>query len=103
MRIDDPINYDFEYRYSIYNSQTKTAIWEREPNRHLKLFFDLDNEENEDLINDNPDENKLLLNSFLEQLDVNFVANLVFNRMGDKNIYIGPYPQSYNDFKEITM
>ena len=102
MRIDDPRNYDFEYRYSIYNSQTKTAIWEREPNRHLKLFFDLDNEENEDLINDNPDENKLLLNSFLEQLDVNFVANLVFNRMGDKKIYIGPYPQSYNDFKEIA-
>lgn len=103
MRIDDPRNYDFEYRYSIYNSEKKTAVWEREPNRHLKIIFDLDCEENKDLIDDNPDENKLLVNSFLEELDVNFVANLVFNRMGDKNIYIGPYPQSYNDFKEIAQ
>ena len=103
MRIDDPRNYDFEYRYSIYNSEKKTAVWEREPNRHLKIIFDLDCEENKDLLEDNPDENKLLVNSFLEELDVNFVANLVFNRMGDKNIYIGPYPQSYNDFKEIAQ
>jgi protein-tyrosine phosphatase len=44
----------------------------------------------------------LLTNSFLEILDVNFVANLVFNRIGDKKIYIGPYPQSLNDFKEIA-
>ena len=38
MKITKKRNYDFEYRYSIYNP--KTVIWEREPNRHLKLFFD---------------------------------------------------------------
>ena len=49
-----------------------------------------------------PDSCYLLTNSFLEILDVNFVANLVFNRMGDKKIYIGPYPQSLDDFKLIS-
>ncbi len=102
MRIDDTVNYDFQYRYSIYNSKKENAIWEREPNRHLKIIFDLDSEENRDLIEDNPDENVFLQNSFLEQFDVNFVANLVFNKMGDKKIFIGPYPQSYNDFVEIS-
>ena len=102
MRIDDTVNYDFQYRYSIYNPEKKNAIWEREPNRHLKILFDLDSEENKDLIDENPDENVFLQNSFLEEFDVNFVANLVFNKMGDKKIYIGPYPQSYNDFREIA-
>ena len=46
--------------------------------------------------------NKLLANSTLDHLDVNFVANLVFNRMGDKKIYIGPYPQKFSDFEEIA-
>ena len=102
MRIDNSVNWDFQYRYSIYNSKKENAIWEREPNRHLKIIFDLDSEENRDLIEDNPDENVFLQNSFLEQFDVNFVANLVFNKMGDKKIFIGPYPQSYNDFVEIA-
>ena len=102
MKINDPVNYDFQYRYSIYNPEKKNAIWEREPNRHLKILFDLDSEENKDLIDENPDENVFLQNSFLEEFDVNFVANLVFNKMGDKKIYIGPYPQSYNDFREIA-
>ena len=40
MKITKNRNYDFEYRYSIYNLKTKTVIWESEPIRHLKLFFD---------------------------------------------------------------
>ena len=41
MKITKNRNYDFEYRYSIYNPKTKTVIWELEPNRYLKLFFDI--------------------------------------------------------------
>lgn len=102
MRIDNPRNIDFEYRYSIYNEETNTAIWEREPNRRLKLIMDNENQEGMEEIKSNPDQNKLLVNSYLNHLDVNFVANLAYNRMGDKNIYIGPYPQTFNDFEELA-
>ena len=102
MRNSDKKNFDFEYRYSLFDPKSGTAIWEREPNRHLHFF--LDEEEIETFNNPrvSPDSCYLLTNSFLEILDVNFVANLVFNRMGDKKIYIGPYPQSLDDFKKIS-
>ena len=102
MRNLDKSNFDFEYRYSLYDPKSGTAIWEREPNRHLHFFS---NEEEIESFNNpkiSPDSCYLLTNSFLEILDVNFVANLVFNRMGDKKIYIGPYPQSLDDFKLIS-
>ena len=102
MRNSDKSNYDFEYRYSLYDPKSGTAIWEREPNRHLHFFL---NEEEIETFNNpkvSPDSCYLLTNSYLEILDVNFVANLVFNRMGDKKIYIGPYPQSLDDFKLIS-
>lgn len=102
MKISDIRNYDFEYRYSLYDPKSGTAIWEREPNRHLHFFL---KEEEIHTFNNpriSPDSCYLLTNSFLEILDVNFVANLVFNKMGDKKIYIGPYPQSESDFKIIS-
>ena len=102
MRNSDKSNFDFEYRYSLYDPKSGAAIWEREPNRHLHFFL---NEEEIETFNNpkvSPDSCYLLTNSYLEILDVNFVANLVFNRMGDKKIYIGPYPQSLNDFKLIS-
>ena len=89
---------DFIYRYSIYDPKNG-AIWEREPNRRLHLCF---SQEEKNKFYDpqvSSDECQLLTNSFLEKLDVNFVANLVFNKMGDKNIFIGPYLQTENDFK----
>jgi len=102
MRISDLKNFDFEYRYSLYDPKSGTAIWEREPNRHLHFFLKEDEIELFDNPKISPDSCYLLTNSFLEILDVNFVANLVFNRMGDKKIYIGPYPQSLDDFKLIS-
>jgi protein-tyrosine phosphatase len=101
MRNSEQNNLDFEYRYSLFNPKNGSAIWEREPNRRLHLFLDENEENNFDKSKMPPDSCYLLTNSFLEILDVNFVANLVFNKMGDKNIYIGPYPQSENDFKTI--
>ena len=96
MRNSDKQNFDFEYRYSLFDPKSGTAIWEREPNRHLHFFLNEEEIENFDNPKISPDSCYLLTNSFLEILDVNFVANLVFNRMGDKKIYIGPYPQSLN-------
>ena len=102
MKLSDKSNLDFEYRYSLYDPKTGTAIWEREPNRHLHFFLDEEEISNFNDSKISPDSCYLLTNSFLEILDVNFVANLVFNRMGDKNIYIGPYPQSEEDFRIIS-
>ena len=87
----DEKNFIFEYRYIIFNTKTKSAMWERDPNRHLELTTN---------INEN---GKLLLrNSHLEIIDINFVGKLLFDKMGDKNIYIGPYPQSEDDFQKIS-
>ena len=102
MRLSDKTNLDFEYRYSLFDPKSQTAIWEREPNRHLHFFLDESEIAQFDDPKVSPDSCYLLTNSFLEILDVNFVANLVFNQMGDKKIYIGPYPQSEDDFKIIS-
>ena len=102
MKNTDPRNLDFEYRYSLYDPNSGTAIWEREPNRHVHFFLNEDEIATFDDPKISPDSCYLLTNSFLEILDVNFVANLVFDKMGDKKIYIGPYPQSENDFKLIA-
>ena len=102
MKNSDKRNLDFEYRYSLFDPKSGTAIWEREPNRHLHFFLTEDEIASFDNPSISPDSCYLLTNSFLEILDVNFVANLVFNRMGEKKIYIGPYPQSENDFKIIA-
>ena len=102
MRLSDKRNLDFEYRYSLYDPKSGTAIWEREPNRHVHFFLTEDEIATFDDPKISPDSCYLLTNSYLEILDVNFVANLVFNRMGDKKIYIGPYPQSEEDFKIIS-
>ena len=102
MKISDKKNFDFEYRYSLFDQNNNMAIWEREPNRHLHIFS---NEEEISFFQkdkNNLDSLNFLKNSFLEVLDVNFVANLEFDKMGDKNIYIGPYPQFENDFKLLS-
>lgn len=36
------------------------------------------------------------------RLDINFVANLNFNKIGDYPIYIGPYPQNEDDIEKIS-
>ena len=105
LRTNDINNFNFEYRYSLFDEEKNNAMWEREPNRHIHIFTN-EKEFYKNLI-ENKNNNKeidsyyLLTNSFLEILDVNFVSDLVFDKMGDKNIFIGPYPQSKNDFKKL--
>ena len=50
-------NYNFEYRYTTYDEKTKTAIWEREPNRHIHILTEINND-NYSNYNNNPDEYK---------------------------------------------
>ena len=93
MNNTDERNFIFEYRYIIFNTKTKSGIWERDPNRHLELTTDINNINNNKLI---------LANSHLVIIDINFVGKLLFDKMGDKNIYIGPYPQCEEDFQKIS-
>ena len=60
------------------------------------------NDDNSLNIKNNPDEYKLLTNSYLQILDVNFVADFIFNKMGEKNIFIGPYPQNKDDLISLS-
>ena len=89
---------DLEYRYSLFNLINNTAIWEREPNRKLRILL---SEEKVDKEKDPQAQCFLLKNSKLEFIDVNFVATLDFDKIGDFNIYIGPYPQTEQDFKSM--
>ena len=92
MKITDEKNFIFDYRYIIFNRKTRSSMWERDPNRHLELTTNI--EENSSKL--------LITNSYLEIIDINFVGKLLFDKMGDKKIFIGPYPQSEDDFKNIS-
>ena len=45
---------------------------------------------------------EILANSHVKKLDVNFVSELKFNKIGDYNIYIGPYPQNEDDIALLS-
>jgi protein-tyrosine phosphatase len=43
-----------------------------------------------------------MTNSHIDKLDVNFVSHLKFDKIGDYNIYIGPYPQNEDDIETMA-
>jgi len=45
---------------------------------------------------------EILANSHIKRLDVNFVSELKFNKIGDHDIYIGPYPQNEEDISLLA-
>lgn len=47
-------------------------------------------------------EAEYLLNNMITHLDINFVADLIFHKIGDYPIYIGPYPQNEQDIENIS-
>ena len=89
---------DLEYKYSLYNIKTNENIMERGPYRKLRILL---SEEKVDKEKDPYANCFLLKNSKLDFIDVNFVALLDFNKIGNTNIYIGPYLQTEQDFESI--
>ena len=90
---------DFEYKYSLFDIESNSSFLEREPNRKLRILL------NEKEVDKKMDPNSacfLLKNSNLELLDVNFVAKLDFDRIGDENIFVGTYLQNEEDFEIIS-
>ena len=89
------------YKYSIINEWDDYIIWEREPSRVLEIVApseyikyknygtipSLERElswKNRDLV--------FLVNGHIEKIDANFVCGMTFDKIGDTNIFIGPYP-----------
>ncbi len=80
-----------------------SAIWEREPNRKLKILTDLNllNSESDEISREGR-EVEVLRNSHIERLDINFVSGLKFDKIGNFLIFIGPYPQNEEDIENIA-
>jgi protein-tyrosine phosphatase len=84
-----------------------SAIWEREPNRRLTILTDynlvMDQNGFAEELNKVGREIELITNSHIDKLDVNFVSHLKFDKIGDYNIYIGPYPQNEDDIGKMAQ
>jgi len=81
------LNHDappFHYRYVLFHQATNTAIWEREPNRYVRL------------------DDKPCVNSKVSIRDGNFVATMKFDHIPNTSIFLGPYPQSKEDIELLS-
>jgi hypothetical protein len=47
-------------------------------------------------------EHVFIVNGHIDKADANFVGGLSFNKIGDTGIFIGPYPQLYEDVKRMA-
>lgn len=72
-----------EYKYSIYDSTTEGAVWEREPTRVMKVgsqiahsAYELMNES--EVKSDIHGGEVMPFNGVIDKFDVNFVANMEF-------------------------
>ena len=80
-------NYSFDYSYSIYNSITKTSIWEKD-SRKMNILIDPESQRIKRFLNENSKTNLLLVNWLIDQYDINFVVKMKYHRMGDFNIIL---------------
>ena len=88
------------YKYLVRNDKRDTNVWEREPSRKLDLQ-DPNNYQGE-LGKAGSDvwrnvEKAFIVNGHVEMSDANFVGGLTFDKIGNTNIFIGPYPQLEKD------
>lgn len=83
------------YKYSVHNTKKNTNVWEREPSRVLDLQ-DPNNYRGElGKAGSNVWRNvekAFIVNGHVEMSDANFVGGLTFDKIGETNIFIGPYP-----------
>lgn len=71
------------YRYLIMDTAAATAVWEREPNRCLRLPQDEDDS-----------------HTVIDIMDANFVGGMVFDAV-PPCLFLGPYPQLPEDVKAL--
>ena len=59
----------------------------------------MEDEEREKLFPISNKEYELMINNEILRFDINFVSELIYNKMGHLPIYIGPYPQNSNEIE----
>ena len=90
---------DFEYKYSLFNAESNNDLLEKGQNRKLRILL---NEKEVDKILDHDSACFLLKNSKIEIADANFVVFLDFDQIGNKNIFVGTYLETEQDFQSIS-
>jgi hypothetical protein len=93
------------YKYSIHNEKLKTNVWEREPSRVLNLQDPKDYRGELGKAGSNVWRNvekAFIVNGHVEMSDANFVGGLTFDKIGNTNIFIGPYPQIEEDTQAMA-
>lgn len=93
-----------KYKYSVRNDLKDTNVWEREPSRVLDLQDP--NSYRGELGRAGSNvwrnvEKAFIVNGHVEMSDANFVGGLTFDKIGDTNIFIGPYPQLEQDTEAL--
>jgi len=77
------------YKYSL---QTEAGIiWEREPSRYLEILDPSASKAERQQEWRNSDRG-FLVNGLIRKVDANFVGGMTFDKIGDTQIYLGPYP-----------
>ena len=94
-----------KYKYSFMNDEKNEPVWEREPSRQL-IIMDPSRYRGElGLTGSNvwPNVDQVfVVNGHVEKTDANFVGGLTFDKIGDSNIFIGPYPQIEEDCQALA-
>mmetsp|Transcript_10582 Transcript_10582/g.17763 ORF Transcript_10582/g.17763 Transcript_10582/m.17763 type:complete len:292 (-) Transcript_10582:483-1358(-) len=88
------------YKYSIRNDVEDTTVWEREPTRILNIKDPREYKgelgaQESDVFRNTDD--VFIVNGHVEMSDANFVGGLNFDRIGNTDIFLGPYPQTEED------
>lgn len=104
MEIRKKHNDQLTYKYSYINKATKEVVWEREPSRRC-CFQNQDHYQGELGLDGTSKwrnvESVFIVNGMVDKADANFVGGLFFSKIGDMNIFIGPYPQTESDVSAL--
>lgn len=93
------------YKYMTYDTKKDTALWEKEPTRKLQLsqrdsFAEVMKQKAQ--INTSNVVHDVPVNGVVTRFDMNFVAEINFDRIADYPIIIGAYPQHEEDIKLLA-
>jgi hypothetical protein len=97
---------EIKYKYSYFNDDKNEAVWEREPSRMLRIRDpnSYRGELGKQGSNVWPNVNEAwIVNGHIEKVDANFVGGLEFEKIGNSNIFIGPYPMVENDAEALAQ
>ena len=95
---------DYQYQYLLFEEGQNNNLLNKEPERHLHIILKKEDKNN----HNNNGHNYLLTNSYLQIIDTienespsSSSSEFKFHQIGNKNLYLGPYPNSDLDLKSL--